>query len=105
MKDTFFKMIGQKVPNGKMILIAVVDEDFMNCGEVPSIFEVQSFKQAPTIYSGTYPSIRINIETLEDRDDLKGLGINGILTSEKWYCKGQEKEDTFGISLKKKFNG
>ena len=30
-------MIGQKVGNGKMILVAVVDEAFMNCGEVPNI--------------------------------------------------------------------
>jgi len=99
MKDTFFKMVGQKVGNGKMILVAVVNEDFMDCGEVPNIFEVQSFKQAPTIYSGTYPNIRVNLETLKDRDDLKGKGISAILTSEQWYCNDREKEDIYGIAL------
>ena len=44
MENTYFKMVGQKVGNGKMILVAVVDENFMDCGEVPNIFEVQSFK-------------------------------------------------------------
>lgn len=99
MENVYFKMIGQKVGSGKMILIAMVDENFMDCGEVPNIFEVQSFKQAPTIYSGTYPNIRVNIETLENRDDLKGLGISGILTEEQWYCKTQDEEDVYGIAL------
>ena len=99
MKDTYFKMVGQKVGNGKMILVAVVDESFMGCGEVPNIFEVQSFKQAPTIYSGTYPNIRVNPETIQDRNDLSGKGISGILTDEQWYCTDKEKEDLYGIAL------
>ena len=99
MENTYFKMVGQKVGNGKMILVAVVDENFMNCSEVPDIFEVQSFKQSQTIYSGTYPNIRINLETLKNRDDLKGHGIEGILTSEQWYCNTQKQEDTYGIAL------
>tara|TARA_R110000772_G_C13310268_1_gene440101 strand:+ start:26817 stop:27128 length:312 start_codon:yes stop_codon:yes gene_type:complete len=101
MENTFFKMIGQKSGNGKMIIVAVVDEDFMDCGEVPNIFEVQSFKQAPTIYSGTYPNIRINVGTLKDRTDLNGSGISGILTNEQWYCSTQEVKDEFGIGLPK----
>lgn len=99
MKNTYFKMIGQKMPNGKMIIVAVVDDNFMDCGEVPNIFEVQSLKQAPTIYTGTYPNIRINIETIKDRVDLKGMGIAGILTEEQWYCADRKTEDTFGISI------
>ncbi len=100
MENTYFKMVGQKVGNGKMILVAVVDENFMDCGEVPNIFEVQSFKQAPTIYSGTYPNIRVNLETLEERKDLTGKGIAGILTSEQWYCTAKEEKDIYGIALK-----
>ena len=99
MENTYFKMVGQKAGNGKMILITVVDENFLDCGEVPNIFEVQSLKQAPTIYSGTYPNIRINLETLQDRKDLTGNGIVGILTGEQWYCTTKKKEDTYGIAL------
>lgn len=99
MKNTYFKMIGQKVANGKMIIVAVVDENFMDCGEVPNIFEVQSLKQAPTIYTGTYPTIKVNIETIKERKDLTGLGIDGILTEEQWYCTDRKQEDIFGISL------
>ena len=98
MKNTYFKMIGQKVGDGKMILVAVVDENFMNCGEVPNIFEVQSLKQAPTIYTGTYPNIRINLETLKSREDLKGKGVAGILITEGWYCEDKEERDIYGIS-------
>lgn len=99
MENTYFKLIGQKVGSGKMILVAIVDDTFMDCGEVPSIFEVQGFKQAPTIYSGTYPNIRINLETLQERNDLKGSGIARILASEQWYCVAREEKDLFGISL------
>lgn len=99
MENTYLKMIGQKVGNGKMILVAVVDEDFMNCGEVPNIFEAQCLKQAPNIYTGTYPNIRVNLETIKSREDLTGLGISGILTSESWYCTKRKEEDTFGIAL------
>lgn len=99
MKNTYFKMIGQKSVNGKMILVAVVDENLL--GEnLPSIFEVQAFKMAPTIYTGTYPQIKINLEMIKDRtEDLKGSGINGIITEEMWYCKTNEEKDVFGISL------
>ena len=99
MENTYLKMIGQKVCNGKIILIAVVDEDFMNCGEVPNIFETQCLKRAPNIYTGTYPNITVNIETIKSREDLTGLGINGILTSENWYCSKEKEEDIYGIVL------
>ena len=98
MENTYFKMVGQKAGNGKMILITVVDENFLDCGEVPNIFEVQSLKQAPTIYSGIYPNIRINLETLKEREDLNGMGISGILTSEEWYCVDKSLKDVLGIS-------
>lgn len=99
MENTFFKMIGQKAVNGKMILVAVVDENLL--GEnLPTIFEVQALKMAPTIYTGTYPQIKINSETIKDRtEDLAGSGINGIITEEMWYCQNKEEKDLYGISL------
>jgi hypothetical protein len=99
MKDTYFKIIGQKAVNDKIILVAVVDENFL--GEnLPSIFEVQAFKMAPTIYTETYPQIKINSETIKDRtDDLKGSGIGGIITEEMWYCKTIERKDIYSIGI------
>lgn len=98
MENTYFKMVGQKV-GGKVVLVAVVDEGVMNGLTLPNSFEVQSLKQAPTIYSGIYPTIKINLDTLKEREDLKGKGIAGILTTEDWYCKTQKENDIFGISL------
>ena len=99
MKNTYFKLIGQKVVTGKMILVAVVENDFINNGNVPKIFECQAIKEAPTIYTGIYPNIKINTSTIKDRTDLAGNGINGILTSESWYCVDKEKEDILNIGL------
>lgn len=99
MKDTFFKLIGQKIPEGKMILVAVVKDDFINNGDIPEIFECQAIKEAPTIYTGIYPSIKINTSTIEDRTELAGSGINNILTEESWYCVDREKEDLLNIGL------
>jgi len=83
MKTSYFKMICQKSVNGKMIIVAAVDDNMF--GEnLPSIFEVQAFKMPSTIYTGTYPQIKINSETIKDRtDELKGMGINGIITEEE----------------------
>ena len=100
MKNTHFKMIGQKSGNGKMILVAVVDEDFMDCGELPNIFECNSIKMAPTVYTGTYPTIKVDVSTIKDRTDLNGSGISGILMKEQWYCSDQKQKDILGISLK-----
>lgn len=99
MKNNFFKMIGQKSVNGKMILVAVVDDDML--GEnLPTIFEVQAYKMAANIYIGTYPQIKINTETIKDRtEELAGLGINGVITEEMWYCKSKDDKDVFGIGI------
>lgn len=98
MKNTYFKMIGQKTSNDKMILVAVVPVDFI--GEVPDIFEVQCVKAAPNIYTGTYPTIKINTETLKDRtENSQGAGIAGIILREEWYNQTNETEDVLGIKL------
>lgn len=99
MKNTYFKCIIQKSSGGKSILVAVIPDNFV-CEGLPMIFEIQAFKMAPTIYTGTYPQIKMLPESIIDRtEDLKGLGISGILTSEEWYNKAIFKNDDLGISL------
>ncbi|MDR1459494.1 MAG: hypothetical protein LBI60_04705 [Bacteroidales bacterium] len=100
MKNEYFNMIGQKAPDGKMVLIAVVPEDLF--GDVPSIFEVQAVRTVPTIYTGTYPTIRIISETIKDRtEDLKGEGVGGIVTGENWFNESIDDKNTYGINLTK----
>jgi len=43
MTNTYFKLIGQKSINGKMIIVAVVDEDMLG-GDLPTIFECKHIK-------------------------------------------------------------
>ena len=98
MKNEYFNMIGQKAPNGKMILIAVVPDDLF--GEVPSIFEVQAVRTVPTIYTGTYPTIRIISDTMKNKtEDLKGEGVAGIVTGENWFNESKEDKNEYSINL------
>ena len=101
MKTTYFKFIAQKTVEGKTILVAIIPDDMF--GEnLPSIIEGQAFLMPSTIYTGTYPQIKINTDTIVDRtEELKGRGIDGILTSEQWYIKNHIKEDVMGISLER----
>ncbi len=97
-KDKYFKLLGQKVTGNKMILIAVVDDNFL--GDVPTIFEMQALNPAPTIYSGTYPTIRVITDSVKDvTEEFRGMGINGILTENMWYCATRENKNEFGINL------
>lgn len=101
MENLYFKAIFQKTTENKAIMVAVVPDDFI-CNGLPVIFEVQAVKVAPTIYTGTYPTIRLIPETIKDRtEDLKGLGISGILTQPEWFIKTVETEDQLGIGLPK----
>lgn len=79
MKNEYFNMICQKSTEGKMIIMAVVPDNLLGEG-LPSIFEVQAVKLVPTIYTGTYPTIKVISETIKDRSDLQGEGINGIVS-------------------------
>lgn len=100
MKNEYFNLIGQKAPGGKMILIAVVPDNLLG-NNLPAIFEVQAIKLAPTIYTGTYPTIKINSETIKDRtEDLKGKGVAGIITGKNWYNVTQNETDIYGLELK-----
>lgn len=100
MKTVYFKFIAQKTAKDKTILVAVIPDDML--GEnLPSIIEGQGFLMPATIYTGTYPQIKINSDTIIDRtEELKGLGISGIITSEEWYIKNSIQEDIMWISLK-----
>lgn len=101
MENIYFKLIGQKAGNGKVIIVAAIPEDMLG-DDLPSIFEFQAVKTPATIYSGIYPTIRVISPTLKDRtEELKGQGIDGILTSEEWYNKIVEEKDHMGIELKK----
>ena len=102
MKTTYFKFIAQKTAEGKTILVAVIPDDMLG-KDLPTIIEGQAFLMPATIYTGTYPQIKINSDTILDRtEELKGLGISGIITSEQWYIKNDVKEDVMGISLEPK---
>ena len=99
MKNEYFNMICQKAPGGKMIMMAVVPDDLL-CEGLPSIFEVQAIRLVPTIYTGTYPRIKINMETIKDRTDyLKGTRIAGIATGENWYNVSKEDNNIYGINI------
>jgi hypothetical protein len=100
MKTTYFKIIGQKT-GGKLILVAAVPEDLI--GEIPEIFEIQALLAPKTIFSGTYPTIRLNTDTIEDKtEEHRGKGIDGIITSAEWYIAVNETEDPLKISLENK---
>ncbi|MBK5721401.1 hypothetical protein JGH11_11000 [Dysgonomonas sp. Marseille-P4677] len=99
MKTEHFNIICQKAGNGKMVLIAVVPEDIFGI-DLPSISEVHAIRTVPTVFTGTYPTIRIIDDTFKSRDDLKGQGVAGIVTGENWYNTSQEDKNELGINLK-----
>lgn len=99
MKTIYFKFIAQRTTEDKTILVAVIPDDMLG-SDLPDIVEVQAFLMPATIYTGTYPQIKINTDTIVDRtEELKGMGIGGIITSEEWYIKNDIKEDVLGISI------
>lgn len=98
MKNEYFNMIGQKAPGGKMILMAVVP-DYLFGVEVPNLFQVQAVRTVPTIYTGIYPTIRIVIDKLEEREDLTGEGIAGIASGVNWYNVSLEDKNEYGINI------
>lgn len=101
MKTRYFKFIAQKTTEDKTILVAVIPNDLL--GEnLPTIFEVQAMLLPATIYTGTYPTIKVNSDTIVDKtEEFKGQGIAGIITSAEWYNVDKEQQDQLGISLKK----
>ena len=101
MKTTYFKFIAQKTFEGKTILVAVIPDDMLG-KDLPMIYEGQAFLMPATIYTGTYPQIKINTDTVVDKtEEFKGLGIAGIIIEAEWYIKNDIKEDVMGISLER----
>lgn len=99
MKTSYFKVIGQKMGNGKVLVMAVMDEDTIQ-QDLPSIFELQAMVLPKTIYTGTYPSIKYNLDTLKDvTEEFKGSGAGGIITKADWYNKDVESQDSMGIGI------
>lgn len=98
MKQTYLKFIAQKTTENHTILVTVIPNEMLG-KDLPGIYELQGFKMPSTIYTGTYPQLKLNTDTIKERDDLKGLGISGILTSEEFYCQEQIINDPMGISL------
>lgn len=99
METTYFKVFGQKSSNNKIILVAVVDDDFLG-EEVPEQFELQGIKTPQTIYTGTYPTLRLNTSQIKDvHEQFRGSGISGVLTENDWYCVKRKDQDIFGISI------
>lgn len=84
------KAILQKAVTEKKryILITVIDADVLGLSGCPDILETNLYVNPGTIYTNMMPSIKvdINLDTLKDRNDLKGEGIEGILTKEPWAC-------------------
>lgn len=97
--NKFFKMVIQKTTDTHSILMAVIENDML--GDLPTICEMEAFMQPPNIYTGTYPTIRINTDTLKPREDLIGMGIAGIATSPIWATKTVEHIDWLGINITK----
>lgn len=81
-----------------MILMAVVP-DYLFGVEVPNLFQVQAVRTVPTIYTGTYPTIRIVTDKLEEREDLTGEGIAGIASGVNWYNVSLEDKNEYGINI------
>lgn len=98
MKSTYFKTILQKTTYNHTILVAVIPNDMIS-ENLPDICEMQAFMMPKTIYTGTYPQIKINTDSLKDRSDLMGMGIAGILTNEYWYTKEVKQGDNLGIGI------
>lgn len=98
MKTTYFKTIVQKTTDTHSILVTVIPNDML-CTDLPSICELQGFMVPKTVYTGTYPTLRIDTDSVLDRSDLIGQGIEGILTSEQWYSSTNVSDDVLGISL------
>ena len=97
MKTIYFKTIVQKSTETHSTLIAVIPNEML--GDLPEICEFEAFMMPKTIYTGTYPQIKINTDTMQEREDLKGLGIAGILTKREWATKVKEENDLLGIEI------
>lgn len=97
MKTVYFKIIARKIGD-KLALMAVVPDDFLD-QEITGDVEIEAFKLPPNIYTGTYPNIRINTDTMVSTEKHKGESPDGIFTQPNWAIIEKEENDYLGIGL------
>lgn len=92
-------MVVQKTTEKHSILVAVIPNDML--GKMPhDISEMEVFMMPQTVFTGKYPQIKVNTDTVKPRPDLIGMGIEGILKEPIWAIKEVTSKDYMGISLK-----
>lgn len=85
--------------NNRLCLISIVDPaDFGD--NLPDIFEMQSIVMDKTIYTGTYPTIKHNTDSIIDRGDHKGAGIGGLCINTDWYIVERKDQINDALNLK-----
>ncbi|MFK7949240.1 MAG: hypothetical protein AB8G11_16735 [Saprospiraceae bacterium] len=62
MSQVVFRTIGFKTEN-HLVLMAVVPKDML--GDVPNVFSCNTIKVANTIYTGTYPTLKVDIDSIK----------------------------------------
>jgi len=97
-KEARFKLMGQPSGDNRVVLFTIVDKKMFS-KDLPNIFEMQAMLMPKTIYTGTYPTIKLIEESIVDRSDLNGTGVTGILTSAEWHYQEKEVKDLLGISI------
>ena len=99
LKYTYFKGVLQRNGDGKVVLMAVLPDDFLG-KELPTVSEIEACIQPKTIYTGTDPVIKVNPQTLKDiSKQYKGHGLAMIATSVEWMLEVRVAPDQLGISL------
>jgi hypothetical protein len=98
MTTSHFKAVGQRMGDGKIAVVLILD-DYTIDKDLPTIFEFQGAVMPKTIYSGTQPTIKFNMDTLVDRDEDKGIGLAGLVMETSFFNKDVKTSDPMGISL------
>lgn len=99
----YIKTIGQRTTSTKLVLVTVIEVN--DLGEptlIPDQFEMQSIVMDKSIYTGTYPTIKHNTDTIVDvGGDNKGMGISGFILNTRWYIKQGKNtfNDIFGLKI------
>lgn len=86
MSRKIFNMVGRKVGGGKLVLIAMVDDNFL--GDVPDDFQVIAEKVQGTDIIKPLPTIEIHTETLKDKtEQFMYDPIDILLFRNIWFCQ------------------
>ena len=60
---------------------------------------MEAFKLPTNIYTGTYPNIRVNTDTITPTEKQRGESTDGIFTQPNWAIIEKEEKDILGIGL------